>query len=384
MSTVSGNHHQEIIIVRHGGDHEEGHHGGAWKIAFADFMTAMMCFFLVMWLINAANEQTKSAVASYFNPVKLIDRNSSRRGLEEIGDGPSSIEAGGQEAKDSQPTEGKEGEKDSGPAENQSAPDASVSEARADEKLFADPYAVLAEIAANTDRRQNVSTKGDGGANTSGPATGADGGQSYRDPFAPDFWSQQVESVSQDDQALEVDTRETKAERKKAAVEDAGKEQVGAKRTDVAEAREIEKQLTKTLGKEMVGSGISVTATARGVVISITDELEFGMFEIGSAVPRPELVRAMEKIGKVIAEHEGSIVINGHTDARPFRTAKYDNWRLSTARAQSAYYMLARSGLDEKRMTEVAGFADRKLKNTDDPLAAQNRRIEILLETGND
>ncbi len=37
----------------------------SWKIAFADFMTAMMCFFLVMWLINAANEQTKAAVASF-------------------------------------------------------------------------------------------------------------------------------------------------------------------------------------------------------------------------------------------------------------------------------------------------------------------------------
>ena len=54
-------------------------------------MTAMMCFFLVMWLINAANEQTKAAVASYFNPVKLIDRNSSRKGLEDIGDGPNAI-----------------------------------------------------------------------------------------------------------------------------------------------------------------------------------------------------------------------------------------------------------------------------------------------------
>ena len=46
-------------------------------------MTAMMCFFLVMWLINAANEQTKAAVASYFNPVKLVDRNTSRKGLED-------------------------------------------------------------------------------------------------------------------------------------------------------------------------------------------------------------------------------------------------------------------------------------------------------------
>ena len=51
-------------------------------------MTAMMCFFLVMWLINAANEQTKAAVASYFNPVKLVDSNSSRKGLEDLGDGP--------------------------------------------------------------------------------------------------------------------------------------------------------------------------------------------------------------------------------------------------------------------------------------------------------
>src|SRR6187399_173955 len=82
---------QEIIIVRRNHDHDEGHHGGVWKIAFADFMTAMMCFFLVMWLINAANEQTKAAVASYFNPVKLIDRNSSRKGLDDIGDGPNAI-----------------------------------------------------------------------------------------------------------------------------------------------------------------------------------------------------------------------------------------------------------------------------------------------------
>src|ERR1700741_1446701 len=87
----AGEARHEIIIVRRGhDDHDEGHHGGVWKIAFADFMTDMMCFFLVMWLINAANEQTKAAVASYFNPVKLIDRNSSPKGLADIGDGPNS------------------------------------------------------------------------------------------------------------------------------------------------------------------------------------------------------------------------------------------------------------------------------------------------------
>ena len=60
----------EIIIVRrrHDGEHEA--HGGAWKIAYADFMTAMMAFFLVMWLINAANEETKAAVASHYRTYR--------------------------------------------------------------------------------------------------------------------------------------------------------------------------------------------------------------------------------------------------------------------------------------------------------------------------
>ena len=74
---------QEIIIVRRGNnDGEGGHHGGAWKIAYADFVTAMMAFFLVMWLINSANEVTKSRVASYFNPIKMTDATASGRGLQ--------------------------------------------------------------------------------------------------------------------------------------------------------------------------------------------------------------------------------------------------------------------------------------------------------------
>ena len=84
-----------------------------------------------------------------------------------------------------------------------------------------------------------------------------------------------------------------------------------------------------------------------------------------SAVPRRELVLAMEKIGRTLAEHRGKVTINGHTDARPFTSGDYDNWRLSTARAQSTYYMLVRGGLEEARVVSVAGFADRKLKRGD-------------------
>jgi len=51
-----------------------GHHGGAWKIALADFMTAMFCFFLVMWIIGNVSEDTKKGLAEYFSPV-IASRN---------------------------------------------------------------------------------------------------------------------------------------------------------------------------------------------------------------------------------------------------------------------------------------------------------------------
>ncbi|MEM7173636.1 MAG: flagellar motor protein MotB [Pseudomonadota bacterium] len=59
---------QQIIIkkVKKGG--HGGHHGGAWKVAYADFVTAMMAFFLLMWLLNATTEEQKLGIADYFAP----------------------------------------------------------------------------------------------------------------------------------------------------------------------------------------------------------------------------------------------------------------------------------------------------------------------------
>lgn len=51
-----------------------GHHGGAWKIAYADFVTAMMAFFLLMWLINATSEEQRLGLAQYFSPTIPINR----------------------------------------------------------------------------------------------------------------------------------------------------------------------------------------------------------------------------------------------------------------------------------------------------------------------
>jgi len=57
-----------IIIKRVKKVQGGGHHGGAWKVAYADFVTAMMAFFLLMWLLNATTEDQRKGIADYFNP----------------------------------------------------------------------------------------------------------------------------------------------------------------------------------------------------------------------------------------------------------------------------------------------------------------------------
>src|SRR5579883_1977087 len=58
-----------VIIkkVKKGG--HGGHHGGAWKVAYADFVTAMMAFFLLLWLLNVTTDIQKRGIADYFEPT---------------------------------------------------------------------------------------------------------------------------------------------------------------------------------------------------------------------------------------------------------------------------------------------------------------------------
>ena len=51
-----------------------GHHGGAWKVAYADFVTAMMAFFLLMWLLNATTEKQRKGLSDYFSPTIAVNR----------------------------------------------------------------------------------------------------------------------------------------------------------------------------------------------------------------------------------------------------------------------------------------------------------------------
>ena len=392
MNENDGHHHgkNEIIIIKRHGGHHDGHHGGAWKIAYADFMTAMMAFFLVMWLINAANPQTKAALASYFNPVQLADEKPSEKGVKQP-----AKDAKGENDQMKSKVDGTQA-KTGGSAKNGDDMTATSGEETqySDADFFENPYSVLSEIANEVGRQANISAKGDGGASTSGPATGADGGEAYRDPFDPDFWTKQVElqNVEKGGETLQAkvgdgvsETSGEKSETAKPPSDLALKkdevEPAPAKADeDAAKAlkAEIEKEIGGSAGK--LAEGLLVTPTEGGLLVTISEQGDAPMFNIGSAVPQKEMVVAMEKIGKLLASRKGAIAIRGHTDGRPFKRGAYDNWRLSSDRAQSAYYMLLRGGLAEARVSQISGFADKRLQVPKDPLAPANRRIEILVQ----
>lgn len=434
MSDSENHHHgkNEIVIIkRHGGGDHDGHHGGAWKIAYADFMTAMMAFFLVMWLVNAANEETKASVATYFNPIKLSDEKPAEKGLKQPVD-----QAEGEQKQKKADTEQEKPTDGSSAATGEDQTAASGEQANYSEAdFFENPYSVLAEIAQEVGQQANVSAKGEGGAADSGPSTGAEGGEAYRDPFDPDFWTQQVqntrgapgkpdaapinpatgqpettgEGVPSQEVAIAV-PHEKPPELQEAAKlqlpegEQADKDKPESATAETAaldpdaeklsEEQQIQQQaaddLRAAIAREIGGAagklseGLMVTSAEGGVLVTISDQDEAPMFNIGSAVPRKELVVAMEKIGKLLERRPGKIIIRGHTDGRQFKGTENDNWRLSMARAHSAYYMLVRGGLTETRVEQVTGYADRRLQVPEDPLADANRRIEILIQAGQD
>ena len=70
-----------IIIKRIKKTSGGGHHGGAWKVAYADFVTAMMAFFLLMWLINTTSPEQKKGIADYFAPASVSETTSGAGGI---------------------------------------------------------------------------------------------------------------------------------------------------------------------------------------------------------------------------------------------------------------------------------------------------------------
>jgi chemotaxis protein MotB len=245
---------QPIIIVKKKGGHG-GHHGGAWKVAYADFVTAMMAFFLVMWLVNQS-KAVKAGVGGYFrDPVGMSE--------------------GGR-----------------------------------------------------------------------GVLPGADSIDEPK-PQAP---------------------VENSAEAEKARLE--------------ATVLHIKEGLDQVPAFQTLREQVEFLVTAEGLRIDLIEKSESSFFDSGSAVMHGETERILAVVAKELGGLSHDVVIEGHTDSRPYAANdRYSNWELSTDRATAARRAMEREGLQGRQITAVRGLADRQLRVPVDPFDARNRRVSILVKS---
>lgn len=244
-----------VIIVRKKVKGHGGHHGGAWKVAYADFVTAMMAFFLVMWLVNQS-PAVKSSVAGYFKDPGVFEFERSN-----------SLVPGGA------------GALDGSGAQAQGSP---------------------AVVAANA--------------------------------------------------MLE------------------------------AAATRIRERIAELPAFTELADHVVIDVMPEGLRIELQEGREDAFFDSGSARVKAGTVQVLSLIGRELAALGHGIIVEGHTDSRPYgRSGTYTNWELSTDRANAARRVMEAAGLAGAQVQTVRGFADTQLRLPAQPFDPRNRRVSIVV-----
>lgn len=310
------------VVIRREEVVEGGHHGGAWKVAYADFVTAMMAFFLLMWLLNATTEEQRKGLADYFSPANVLSRGSSGIGQP----------LGGKTAFEQGTMISDEGSVQVVPGRQPTADDP-------DEDEESDRPAAPVP-------RSPVEARNETGGSHAAPRP--DAADASRDAKAD-----AAESAAADRAKAETRAMEHAAEQIRQAV-----------KADPALAA--------------VAQQLAIDITPEGLRIQILDEDRQPMFATGSAIANERAKLLLRKVAPVLLSLSQDISIAGHTDAAPYKGGDRTNWELSAERANATRRLLLEAGLPASRIRSVTGNADRDPLLPDDPLAAANRRVAIV------
>ena len=309
---------KKIIKKGHG-----GHHGGSWKVAYADFVTALMAFFLVMWLLAISSEAGRQALADYFTELTMSEavfNGGMPSAFDATNPKPSILDGGCFRPAAGDSTLDVDGESDSQAA------------------LMAALLKTTTEFLKDLDSLPEGVDGGEG----SGDQGLSDNYDGYDGPGG-------YESVPQ---ALSGEDRQF--------------------------AAGLEKAVEGSLGDAAAGQ-VLVERIKGGLRIQIVDKDGRPMFSSGG----PALTAEARALFSVVAERlmgiPNKISIEGHTDAQPFAGQKMTNWELSTARASAARMYLASSGLTDDRVTAVTGYGSTQLLDKAKPNDPINRRISIMI-----
>jgi len=307
-----------IIVkkVKGGGGH--AHHGGAWKVAYADFVTAMMAFFLLLWLLNVTTDIQKRGIADYFEPTIASKSQSGAGGV-----------MGGQ-------TMGQPGA--------QSLPTSAPS-------LALDRPA-LRQPDEGDDGNEGGTPSRDKTADQDNPAAGQDQSQTEK--------QQQTAKLSDEEAERQLAERE-------------------AKRFATAEYM-LRQAVAQNPELKALAENLIIDETPEGLRVQLVDQDKQAMFALGSAELLEPTKKLIALITQVVQRLPNKVTITGHTDAIPYAGGrKYTNWELSADRANSSRREFIADGLPEDRIARVGGVAERDPLLPDQPTSPRNRRISIVL-----
>lgn len=313
------------IVIKKVEEGEHGHHGGAWKVAYADFVTAMMAFFLLMWLLNATTEEQRRGLADHFSPSNMMARSVSGSGQPFGGRTPNSDGAA---------------VSDDGAIRIERGPAPARLDIEEEEGEAPHPGTTQAEAVAPP-----------------GPAPMAAAAEAVPEPAEP----AEVNAEQIPDETL----RGELARRERIAFERAAEDIRAAVRDDPALA-ELATQLV-------------VEHVPEGLRIQILDADRRPMFPIGGVLPNERARALLQKVVGIAVRLPNALAIAGHTDATPFRGGDRSNWELSADRANAVRRIMVEGGIAEARLHSVTGHAERDLLLPGEPTAAANRRVAITV-----
>ena len=327
-----------IVIkrVKKGG---HGFHGGVWKIAYADFVTAMMAFFLLMWVLGSTTRGDLAGISAYFqNPLRVaVD------GGAGSGDATRLIKGGGESMMHAQ---GQEAKADSDSTQRSKSTTAAQ---EPDDEARKFQFDSKAQNPGSTQGVPNGVGNDKGG--TQGSSAGAAG--------ASQGAAQGAAGAAQGAAAAAAKENAQAQQQVKAEIERAVKSD--------GELSKIKNQLMMDI-------------TSDGLRLQIVDEKNRPMFESGGTVLADHIRRLMRIIGKVVGETNFAIKVEGHTDSKGIGSdAGRGNWELSTERANAARREMVSGGLRADQVAQVVGYADKLRVNKEDPNDPINRRISITV-----
>ncbi|MFA6279389.1 MAG: flagellar motor protein MotB [Bdellovibrionales bacterium] len=315
-------HNQPIIIIRKKkkGGHGGGHHGGAWKVAYADFVTAMMSFFLLLWLLNVTTSDQRKGIADYFAPMSISH---SEGGSGGVMGGKSITMPDGAEISASSPP-------------------------GLDDRS-------MATVGKGDEGEEDISGKSEKSAEGKAAGEKAAAAQTPEEKLA-----QAQDQVTKDAVAL-AESMKKEESRFKAA------------------ADMLKQALLNNPAMQDLAQYLMIDQTPEGLRIQIIDKDKFSLFPSGSSSPFEKGRDLLRLVGQVLSKLPNKISVTGHTDSNPYPFgSRRDNWDLSTDRANVSRTELMAGGVSREHIARVVGMADQE-PFVPDPKDSRNRRISIVL-----